>query len=71
MTEIVEACPECDGTDYWIRSRTSYHEPKYECPDCGYNFDEPVRRESRSTTPNPRNAKYAHLNWDDLELAGD
>lgn len=46
---MVYACPRCDRADRVYRrthSRRDYQHP-YRCYDCGAEFDEPVKRESR------------------------
>jgi transposase-like protein len=41
---MVQACPECDGSDLGERVTK---EPRYRCHDCGARFAEPVKRTSK------------------------
>jgi DNA-directed RNA polymerase subunit RPC12/RpoP len=56
--DLVEACPECDGTKFKVRVssvhknlRTGDVGAKYKCGVCGATFDEPARRERRAPAP--------------------
>jgi transposase-like protein len=57
MTETVLACPECDSADNIFRrnpgkaSTLGERETKWRCSDCATEFDEPVRRPAKGSTP--------------------
>jgi predicted RNA-binding Zn-ribbon protein involved in translation (DUF1610 family) len=56
--DLLEACPECDGTKFKVRVssvhknlRTGDIDAKYKCGNCGATFDEPRLRERRAPAP--------------------